>query len=343
MSRIELKNVTKSYNKNAPVIENLSLTIEEGSFTILLGPSGCGKSTILRMIAGLEQVDSGTVLINGQDMGSVEPGKRGSAMVFQNYALYPTMTVRENVEFGIKNMKVPKGEREDRIIEALSMVGLEKYMDRKPKQLSGGQCQRLALARAIVKKPKVFLMDEPLSNLDAQLRTQIRGDLVELHRKLGATFVFVTHDQIEAMSMGTNIVLLEEGKIRQQDSPLMLYDCPDNLFSARFIGSPSMNILKATDLELANMPAETEEFGFRPENALFCEEESRVPENSIGWKAKILSKELLGDFTLCKAQIMGHSVWVKTSGRELPKTENVYLHLRKEHLFFFDKEEQRIV
>ena len=194
-SKIVLQDIEKAYGKDAPVIEDLNLEIEEGSFTVLLGPSGCGKSTTLRMIAGLEQETKGTLSISGKDMKEVKPGDRGIAMVFQNYALYPTMTVKENIEFGLKNCKVPKAEREARIREVSMSVGLEEYLNRKPNALSGGQRQRVALARAMVKKPEVFLMDEPLSNLDAKLRTQLRTDLIELHHKLGSTFVYVTHDQ----------------------------------------------------------------------------------------------------------------------------------------------------
>ena len=205
-SKIVLENIEKSYGKEAPVIEGLNLEIGEGSFTVLLGPSGCGKSTTLRMIAGLEEETGGTLYIDGKDMKEVKPGDRDIAMVFQNYALYPTMTVRENIEFGLKNAGVAKKEREERICEVSRSVGLEEYLNRKPSALSGGQRQRVALARAMVKKPGVFLMDEPLSNLDAKLRSQLRTDLIELHNRLGSTFVYVTHDQVEAMSMGTQIV-----------------------------------------------------------------------------------------------------------------------------------------
>lgn len=197
-SKIVLENIEKSYGKEAPVIEGLNLEIGEGSFTVLLGPSGCGKSTTLRMIAGLEEETGGTLYIDGKDMKEVKPGDRDIAMVFQNYALYPTMTVRENIEFGLKNAGVAKKEREERICEVSRSVGLEEYLNRKPSALSGGQRQRVALARAMVKKPGVFLMDEPLSNLDAKLRSQLRTDLIELHNRLGSTFVYVTHDQVEA-------------------------------------------------------------------------------------------------------------------------------------------------
>ena len=241
--QIQLKQVKKQYEgSEEPVIENLNLTIRKGSFTILLGPSGCGKSTTLRMIAGLEALSEGELDIEGQDMDGVAPRDRDVAMVFQNYALYPTMNVRDNIEFGLKNAKVPKAEREHRIREVCDMTGLTEYLRRKPGALSGGQRQRVALARAMVKHPSIFLMDEPLSNLDAKLRSQLRSDLIELHHKMNATFIYVTHDQIEAMSMGTDIVLMNQGKIMQQGSPEEIYRTPQNGFTARFIGSPAINV-----------------------------------------------------------------------------------------------------
>ena len=244
MSEIILKNVRKDYDNKSTVIENLNLTIASGSFTVLVGPSGCGKSTTLRMIAGLEDISSGELYIDGKKMNDIDPGDRDIAMVFQNYALYPTMTVKGNIEFGLINAKIPKEEREQLIEEIIDIVGLREYLDKKPSQLSGGQRQRVALARAMVKKPKVFLMDEPLSNLDAKLRNQMRSELIELHHKLNATFVYVTHDQVEALSMATDIVLMEKGKIRQHGSPHDIYTYPKNVFTAQFIGTPEMNIIE---------------------------------------------------------------------------------------------------
>ena len=220
----------------------------------MLGPSGCGKSTTLRMIAGLEALSEGELDIEGQDMDGVAPRDRDVAMVFQNYALYPTMNVRDNIEFGLKNAKVPKAEREHRIREVCDMTGLTEYLRRKPGALSGGQRQRVALARAMVKHPSIFLMDEPLSNLDAKLRSQLRSDLIELHHKMNATFIYVTHDQIEAMSMGTDIVLMNQGKIMQQGSPEEIYRTPQNVFTARFIGSPAMNVFPCSQLNPAGKP-----------------------------------------------------------------------------------------
>ena len=218
MGAIQLKNVRKKFG-NDVVIDNLNLEIKDGSFTVLVGPSGCGKSTTLRMITGLDEPTSGDILIDGHKINDLTPGKRDIAMVFQNYALYPTMTIRENIEFGLENKKVPKEERQRRIKDICEIVGLTEYLDRKPSTLSGGQRQRVALARAMVKQPKVFLMDEPLSNLDAKLRGQMRVELISLHKKLGTTFVYVTHDQVEAMSMADDIVLMKDGKIIGDDIP----------------------------------------------------------------------------------------------------------------------------
>ena len=226
MGAIQLKNVTKKFGDQM-VIDDLNLSIEDGSFTVLVGPSGCGKSTTLRMITGLDEPTSGDIYIDGKKINDLTPGKRDIAMVFQNYALYPTMTVRENIEFGLENKKVPKEERKKRVQEICEVVGLTQYLDRKPATLSGGQRQRVALARAMVKQPKVFLMDEPLSNLDAKLRGQMRVELIGLHKKLGTTFVYVTHDQVEAMSMADDIVLMKDGYIVQQSSPRELYNNPN--------------------------------------------------------------------------------------------------------------------
>lgn len=211
MGAIQLKNVTKKFGDQM-VIDDLNLSIEDGSFTVLVGPSGCGKSTTLRMITGLDEPTSGDIYIDGKKINDLTPGKRDIAMVFQNYALYPTMTVRENIEFGLENKKVPKEERKKRVQEICEVVGLTQYLDRKPATLSGGQRQRVALARAMVKQPKVFLMDEPLSNLDAKLRGQMRVELIGLHKKLGTTFVYVTHDQVEAMSKTPFIPQYQEAK-----------------------------------------------------------------------------------------------------------------------------------
>ena len=284
MSSISLVNVKKSYGNGKPVIENLNLEIKDGSFTVLVGPSGCGKSTTLRMITGLENVTSGDIFIDGQRVNDVAPGKRDISMVFQNYALYPTMTVRENIEFGLINKKVPKEERKRRIDEVCEIVGLTEYLDRKPANLSGGQRQRVALARAMVKQPKVFMMDEPLSNLDAKLRGQMRVELINMHKKMGTTFVYVTHDQVEAMSMATDIVLMDQGKIVQQSGPKELYHNPNCIYTAQFVGSPQTNILD-------NRLPDGMKLGFRPEKVRL---NSIDPADGINIPVTVQTKEMLG-------------------------------------------------
>lgn len=225
------------------MVQDLNLEIHDKEFLVIVGPSGCGKSTTLRMIAGLEDISTGELQIDGQRMNEVAPKDRDIAMVFQNYALYPHMTVKQNMAFGLVLRKVPKGEIETRVTEASRILGLESYLDRKPKELSGGQRQRVAVGRAIVRKPRVFLFDEPLSNLDAKMRVQTRGEIARLHRDLKATIVYVTHDQVEAMTLGTRIVVMNAGLVMQADTPLNLYSKPANKFVAGFIGSPAMNFI----------------------------------------------------------------------------------------------------
>ncbi|RKY85487.1 glycerol-3-phosphate ABC transporter ATP-binding protein [candidate division KSB1 bacterium] len=241
MAGVRLRNVTKIFDKNLEAVKNLNLDVKDREFVVLVGPSGCGKSTTLRMIAGLEEVTRGEIFIDNRLVNNVPPKDRDIAMVFQNYALYPHMTVYQNMAFGLKLRKYPKDEIKKRVKEAASILGIEDLMDRKPRALSGGQKQRVAVGRAIVRKPKVFLFDEPLSNLDAKLRVQMRTEISKLHLKLGATIIYVTHDQVEAMTMGDKIVVMKDGKIYQIDTPLNLYNKPANLFVAGFIGSPSMN------------------------------------------------------------------------------------------------------
>jgi len=241
MASVELKNVTKIYDGNVTAIREANLNIEDREFVVLVGPSGCGKSTLLRMIAGLEEISSGEILIDHKVVNTLPPKNRDIAMVFQNYALYPHMTVFDNMAFGLKLRKFPKDEIKIRVTEAAQILDIETFLKRKPKALSGGQRQRVALGRAIVRKPKVFLFDEPLSNLDAKLRVQMRIEINRLHHQLQTTMIYVTHDQIEAMTMGDKIVILKDGVIQQVDSPLNLYNNPVNRFVAGFIGSPAMN------------------------------------------------------------------------------------------------------
>ena len=242
MAAVEFSRVTKRFGTTTAV-DGLDLSVDDGEFLVLLGPSGCGKSTALRLLAGLEQPTEGTISIEGKRVDGVDPKDRDLAMVFQSYALYPHMTVAKNIAFPLRPRGVAKAERDRLTKEAAEMLGLGELLDRKPAQLSGGQRQRVALARAVVRHPTVFLMDEPLSNLDAKLRTQTRTELVELHRRLGTTFIYVTHDQIEAMTMADRVAIMEAGRLQQVGSPQAVYDRPVNLFVARFIGAPPMNIM----------------------------------------------------------------------------------------------------
>lgn len=244
MSGVQLNRVTKDFGP-VRVIHGVDLAVEQGEFCVFVGPSGCGKSTLLRMIAGLEETTGGQILIEGQDVTDAEPADRGVAMVFQTYALYPHMTVAQNMGFGLKMNGHPKAEIAAKVAEAARILKLEPLLDRKPAALSGGQRQRVAIGRAIVRGPKVFLFDEPLSNLDAELRVEMRAEIARLHREIKATMIYVTHDQVEAMTMADKIVVLRSGRIEQVGSPMRLYDDPDNRFVAGFIGSPAMNFVKA--------------------------------------------------------------------------------------------------
>ncbi len=250
MSSVELKNIIKKYENNKIIIDDVSLSIEDKEFIVLVGSSGCGKSTLLRMIAGLEDVTSGEIYIDGKLVNNVAPKDRDIAFVFQSYALYPHMSVKDNIAFGLKMRKTPKEIIEQKVKEAAEILDLTEYLDRKPKQLSGGQRQRVALGRAIVRNPKVFLMDEPLSNLDAKLRVQMRSEIKKLHSKLQTTFIYVTHDQTEALTMGDRVVVLNDGKIQQIGSPDEIYNNPKNIFVAGFIGSPQMNFIDGKDIGL---------------------------------------------------------------------------------------------
>jgi multiple sugar transport system ATP-binding protein len=243
MATLTLREIQKSYG-SLSVIKSIDLEVADREFVVFVGPSGCGKSTLLRMIAGLEEISGGDLIIDGQRMNDIGPADRGLAMVFQSYALYPHMTVRQNMGFALRLARVPKAEREKKVAEAARILQLEPYLDRKPGQMSGGQRQRVAIGRAIVRNPKIFLFDEPLSNLDAALRGQMRIELARLHEALNATMIYVTHDQVEAMTMADKIVVLQAGVIEQVGTPLQLYHHPVNLFVAGFIGSPRMNFLK---------------------------------------------------------------------------------------------------
>src|SRR5919204_953109 len=245
MATIELQEVTKTFPNGVQAVDAVDLTIGDGEFMVLVGPSGCGKTTLLRCIAGLEELTDGTILIGDRDVTDVPPKRRDIAMVFQNYALYPHMTVRRNIAFGLKVRGTPRAEINSRITEAARLLGLEELMDRRPLALSGGQRQRVAMGRAIARRPQVYLMDEPLSNLDAKLRVRVRADLARLHDQLGVTTVYVTHDQIEAMTLGQRVAVMRDGRIQQVDTPQELYARPANLYVAAFIGSPAMNLVEA--------------------------------------------------------------------------------------------------
>ncbi len=245
MGSLKLENLNKAFGA-VHVLHDIDLQIENGEFVVFVGPSGCGKSTLLRIIAGLEDVTSGSIAIGNRDVSALSPAERKIAMVFQSYALYPHMSVRKNLAFGLENLRFKRSEIESRINEAARMLAIEPYLDRKPKQLSGGQRQRVAIGRAIVREPDIFLFDEPLSNLDAALRVQTRAEITRLHRDIKTTMIYVTHDQVEAMTMADKIVVLRAGRIEQVGSPLELFDNPRNLFVAGFLGSPRMNMLKGT-------------------------------------------------------------------------------------------------
>jgi multiple sugar transport system ATP-binding protein len=245
VAAIDLQAIEKTFPNGVRAVDGVDLTIEDGEFIVLVGPSGCGKTTLLRCIAGLEDVTDGAIFIGDRDVTDVDPKRRDVAMVFQNYALYPHMTVRRNIAFGLKVRRTPRAEIRRRIAETARLLGLEELMDRRPLALSGGQRQRVAMARAIARRPRVYLMDEPLSNLDAKLRVRVRADLARLHEQLGVTTVYVTHDQVEAMTLGQRAAVMNEGKIQQIDTPQGLYWSPVNLFVAAFIGSPTMNLVEA--------------------------------------------------------------------------------------------------
>ncbi|WP_170479903.1 ABC transporter ATP-binding protein [Ruegeria arenilitoris] len=285
MGRIQLKSVTKSFG-DVEVIPPLDLTIEDGEFTVFVGPSGCGKSTLLRLIAGLEDITSGSIEIDGSDATDVPPAKRGLAMVFQSYALYPHMTVRKNIAFPLRMAKLDQAEIDRRVEGAASVLNLTDYLDRRPGQLSGGQRQRVAIGRAIVREPAAFLFDEPLSNLDAALRVGMRLEISELHERLATTMIYVTHDQVEAMTMADKIVVLQAGVIEQVGSPLELYRTPRNLFVAGFIGSPRMNFIEGEEAEKHG--AHT--IGVRPEHIA-------VSENEGTWNGVVGVSEHLGSDT----------------------------------------------
>ena len=369
MASLSLQHIYKICQGDVTAVKDFNLEIEDKEFIVFVGPSGCGKSTTLRMIAGLEDISKGELYIGDKLVNDVEPKERDIAMVFQNYALYPHMTVFDNMAFALKLRKVPKAEIEQKVTEAAKILDIEHLLKRKPKALSGGQRQRVALGRAIVRHPKVFLMDEPLSNLDAKLRVQMRTEIIKLYRKLQTTFIYVTHDQVEAMTMGTRIVVMKDGIIQQVDTPQNIYNYPANLFVAGFIGSPQMNFLNgkiekegndivaifennrivlpkenAEKLVSAGYVGKTVTLGIRPEHLSDDKELIAANPNSIV-KGNVEVIELMGAesyiYTKCGQSSMNIRVEGTTS---LQIGEVADLYLRAERLHVFDKEtEMRIV
>jgi multiple sugar transport system ATP-binding protein len=353
MATVTFKEAQRWYpGADVPAVPGISLEIGDGEFMVLVGPSGCGKSTTLRMLAGLEEVNSGNIFIGDRDVTNVPPKDRDIAMVFQNYALYPHMSVAENMGFALKMAKVPKDEQRKRVEEAARILGLTEYLDRKPKALSGGQRQRVAMGRAIVRSPQVFCMDEPLSNLDAKMRVATRTDIAKLQADLGVTTVYVTHDQIEAMTMGDRVAVMDKGVLQQVDSPLKLYDKPNNLFVAGFIGSPQMNLLEGTAVEGAasignyKVPVDpTAEkkmqgritVGVRPENWRL------VGDSDGGLPVKVTVVEELGadSYVYGTSDVEGlpSNVIIRVSGRD-PVRKGEVLHVTTDphHVHVFDTE-----
>ena len=329
MADIKVDKLNKFYG-NVQVIKDVSLEIKSQSFTVLVGPSGCGKSTMLRMIAGLEDINSGTISIDGKVVNDLPPKERHIAMVFQSYALYPHMTVFDNMAFGLKLEKRSKEEIDERVQEAAKILQIEDYLTRKPKQLSGGQRQRVAIGRAITRKPQVFLFDEPLSNLDAALRVQMRVELAKLHDKLNATMIYVTHDQTEAMTMADDIVVLNGGVISQKGSPLELYNNPDNLFVGGFIGSPKMNFISSKIIGKSNDKTELDLMGSSkitiPKSSSTASEGDLVmlgirpehltvnQESDGSWESKVFVVEKLGSGTFLYLEKEGEPLVVQTEG-----------------------------
>ena len=362
MASLSLTNVCKVYPNGFEAVKDFSLEVEDQEFIIFVGPSGCGKSTTLRMIAGLEEISSGELKIDGRVVNDVEPKDRDIAMVFQNYALYPHMTVFDNMAFGLKLRKVPKDEIK-KVEEAAKILDLEKLLDRKPKALSGGQRQRVAMGRAIVRNPKVFLMDEPLSNLDAKLRVQMRSEIASLHNRLKATIIYVTHDQTEAMTLGTRIVVLKDGVIMQVDSPQKLYNEPNNLFVAGFIGSPQMNFIdavckvegervtlnfektsvvlppaKAKKLIDGGYNGKTVVMGIRPEDIGDSQIEIEAHKDAV-FETDVTGYELLGSEVLLYFNVAGTAMTAKVDSRTTARMgDHITLAIDPEKIHCFDKE-----
>lgn len=367
MAEVTLKNISKVYDGGKPAVKDVNIDIKDKEFVVLVGPSGCGKSTTLRMIAGLEEITEGELFIDGKKVNDVSPKDRDIAMVFQNYALYPHMSVYENMAFGLKLRKFPKEEIKARVMEAAKILGLEEYLERKPKALSGGQRQRVAVGRAIVRKPKVFLFDEPLSNLDAKLRVQMRTEISKLHHSLGATMIYVTHDQTEAMTMGDKIVIMKDGVIHQIDSPLNLYNYPANKFVAGFIGSPSMNFIEGIiekegglvfkslgkgleikmgngyDKKLGNYTGKKLWLGLRPEDIYDAATTALQPSFSKG-EFTLEVVEPMGNEIFLYFQVDGIQFTARIPAREKPEARTVRsIYFDTAKLHFFNSETEKAI
>ncbi len=348
MAKVSINTVEKTYSNGFQAVKGVNVDISDGEFIVLVGPSGCGKSTLLRMVAGLEDVTSGEITIGDRIVNDVDPAKRDIAMVFQNYALYPHMSVRQNMAYGLKNLRMSKDDIDKRITDAARMLQLDDHLDRKPRQLSGGQRQRVAMGRAIVREPKVFLFDEPLSNLDAKLRAHMRSELKELHRRLNGTFIFVTHDQVEAMSLADRIVIINAGRIEQIGTPMNLYHNPSSLFVAEFIGSPAMNTLPLSARlggMLANaagtVPAGATTLGLRPEN-IHVGRQGRSNIEGVISLSEALGAETILHVDFPDAQNQRRLV-VRASGEDIfTEGETVSLTLDAEKICWFDDAGQRI-
>ncbi|MGH6761061.1 MAG: ABC transporter ATP-binding protein [Phyllobacterium sp.] len=318
MATIQLESLVKRYGK-VEAVHGIDLEIADGEFVVFVGPSGCGKSTTLRMIAGLEDISGGTLRIDDEVVNERDPKQRNIAMVFQNYAIYPHMTVRQNIGFGLYTSKMSRAEKGKRIDETAQILGLQSLLDRRPAALSGGQRQRVAIGRAMVRNPSAFLFDEPLSNLDAQLRAQMRIEIKRLHQRLGTTIVYVTHDQVEAMTMADRIVVMRDGHILQTGTPMELYDNPVDVFTARFIGSPSMNLIsgRLTGAGIEVAPEGDLLIGIRPHDLVVEEEEATAPV-ALRLEGVATAVEPLGSETLVHFDVAGKSVIATAQGKFIP-------------------------
>jgi len=340
MAQLTLEGLSKVFPGGVAAVTDATLEIADGEFVVLVGPSGCGKSTVLRMVAGLERASAGRVLIDGTDVTGMEPGDRDIAMVFQSYALYPHMSVFDNMAYGLRNQRMPAQEIRKRIEEAAEILQLGPLLSRRPRALSGGQRQRVAMGRAIVREPKAFLLDEPLSNLDAKLRAHMRAELKALHRRLNATFIYVTHDQVEAMSLADRIVLMNAGRIEQIGPPMALYSRPATRFVAEFIGAPPMNILavdgpagRQIAASLGTLPEGTRLIGVRPE--------ALAPGgNALG--ARVTLSEVLGGETLLHLDAGGETLIAKTGPLDVTESAEMRFGVAREALAFFDADDRLI-